>query len=95
MDMTLAQLVQLYAPLAGLLVLAFWTGRLGQKVDDQKESLAKASERIDALEQARATDGADAKFARIEEQMIQVKETLGRMELSMARAGLHGAPPLG
>lgn len=30
--MTSAQLLQLYAPLAGLLVLAFWVGGLSQRV---------------------------------------------------------------
>jgi hypothetical protein len=30
--MSVSELVQLYAPLAGLLVLAFWVGGLGQRV---------------------------------------------------------------
>ncbi len=88
MDMTIAQLVQLYAPLAGLLILAFWVGRLGQKVDDLKED-------VETLKAARAEDGAEAKFARIEEQMISVKDTLQRMELRLNAGGLHVAPPLG
>ena len=86
--MTIAQLVQLYAPLAGLLILAFWVGRLGQKVDDLKED-------VETLKAARAEDGAEAKFARIEEQMISVKDTLQRMELRLNAGGLHVAPPLG
>ncbi len=95
MDMTIAQLVQLYAPLAGLLILAFWTGRLGQKVDDQKADIDKLEKRVDDVERERKEDGAEAKFARIEEQMASVKDTLQRMELRLNTGGLHGAAPLG
>lgn len=95
MDMTIAQLVQLYAPLAGLLILAFWTGRLGQKVDDQKADIDKLEKRVDDVERERKEDGAEAKFARIEEQMTSVKDTLQRMELRLNAGGLHGTPPLG
>lgn len=95
MDMTIAQLVQLYAPLAGLLILAFWTGRLGQKVDDQKADIDKLEKRVDDVERERKEDGAEAKFARIEEQMTSVKDTLQRMELRLNAGGLHVAPPLG
>lgn len=37
--MTVVQLVQLYAPLAGLLILSFWVGRLSQRVTDLEEDV--------------------------------------------------------
>ncbi len=37
--MTVSQLVQLYAPLVGMLVLAFWVGGLSQRVKDQGEKI--------------------------------------------------------
>ena len=37
--MTVVQLVQLYAPLAGLLILSFWVGRLSQRVTDLEEEV--------------------------------------------------------
>lgn len=49
--MTIAQLMQLYAPLAGLLAVVFWLGVLSERV----RALA---ERVKALERAR-TDGRD------------------------------------
>ena len=39
--MTVAELVQLYAPLAGLLVLAFWVGSLSERVKNLRRDLDK------------------------------------------------------
>lgn len=38
--MTVTELVQLYAPLAGLLAVVFWLGVLSQKVKDLQERVA-------------------------------------------------------
>lgn len=39
--MTVSQLLQLYAPLAGIVALAFWSGVLSQKVAGLRERIAK------------------------------------------------------
>lgn len=47
--MTLAQVLQLYAPLVGLLGLAFWSGVLTNKVTNQKEDLEEVKETVESL----------------------------------------------
>lgn len=42
--MTLAQVLQLYAPLAALLALAAWVGALSQKVRDQGDDIKELKE---------------------------------------------------
>lgn len=39
--MTLAEALQLYAPLLGIIALAFWSGVLSQKVSSLRERVAK------------------------------------------------------
>ena len=39
--MTLAELVQLYAPFAGLALLSFWVGALGERVKNLRKDLDK------------------------------------------------------
>lgn len=64
--MTLAQLLQLYAPLAGLLALAFWVGMLSQKVADQKEDIAALKSDVKALKDDEANGGAGERLVRLE-----------------------------
>lgn len=45
--MTVAEVLQFYAPFAGLLALAFWTGVLSQKVANLTERLAKVEGEAD------------------------------------------------
>lgn len=47
--MTIAQLLQLYAPLVGLLGLAFWSGVLTNKVSNQKEDLEEVKATVAGL----------------------------------------------
>ena len=42
--MTVPELLQLYAPLAGMLALAFWVGMLSQKVANLKEDVKDLKE---------------------------------------------------
>jgi hypothetical protein len=42
--MTMTALLQFYAPLAGLLALAFWVGMLSQQVKDQGKDIEKLKE---------------------------------------------------
>jgi hypothetical protein len=46
--MTVAELVQLYAPLAGLLVLAFWVGALSERVKNLRKDVDELKKRSDA-----------------------------------------------
>jgi hypothetical protein len=49
--MNVAQLVQLYAPLAGLIIIAVWIGALGQRV----KTLEKTAEELRAAEHDRGS----------------------------------------
>lgn len=72
--MSLAQVLQFYAPLVGLLALSFWVGKLTQQVVDLRK-------RVTTLEEGQnGGTGATAKFARIEEQVKTIFTTLERME---------------
>lgn len=72
--MSLAQVLQFYAPLVGLLALSFWVGKLTQQVLDLRT-------RVKNLEDGQnGGTGATAKFARIEEQVKTIFVTLERME---------------
>lgn len=82
----LPQLLQLYAPLAGLLALAFWVGVLSQKVkgleDDVKDlrdqgSEGGVSERIVRLEVQ--MEGMQASLEKIERGMEGVQRQLGNL----------------
>lgn len=46
--MTVAELVQLYAPLAGMLILAFWVGSLSERVKNLRRDVDKVVAREDA-----------------------------------------------
>jgi hypothetical protein len=68
-----SQLVQLYAPIAGLLVLAFWVGGLSQRVKQlEKESIG---------------DDLRAKVIRLEVQMESAAATLEKVDRSLQ--GIH------
>jgi hypothetical protein len=55
-SMTVTQLVQLYAPLAGLLIIAFWLGVLSQRVKQLESNmpdskmLARLEVKVEAIE---------------------------------------------
>lgn len=76
--MTLAEVLQLYAPLAGLLALAFWVGMLSQKVADLKEDVAT----LKALE---AEGGSSDRLTRLEVTL----ENAGR-EIAKLSRGMEG-----
>lgn len=46
--MTVAELVQLYAPLAGLALLAFWVGALSERVKNLRKDVDTLNGRHDA-----------------------------------------------
>lgn len=64
--MTLAQLLQLYAPLAGLLALAFWVGMLSQKVVDQKEDILALKADVKSLKDEDSHAGSAERLVRVE-----------------------------
>ena len=71
--MTLAQLAQLYAPLAGLLILAAWTGALAQRVKTLEDEKAA---RVAADAKRQETDRANAKDeGSLREDFIELRTT--------------------
>lgn len=78
--MTLSEILQLYTPLAGLLVVVFWLGVLSERVGQLRARLAKAEGDIATL---RGDDGqGSARIVRLE---VQV-ENLGKQGESILRA---------
>lgn len=74
--MTVPELLQLYAPLAGLLALAFWVGVLSQKVKDQGEDIRD-------LKSAGAEGGVTERLVRLEVNSENATESLKGMERSL------------
>lgn len=68
--MSLADLVQLYAPLAGLLVLAFWVGGLSQ--------------RVKTLEKESVGDDLKERVIRVEERQVYANEKLDSLDRGIA-----------
>lgn len=92
--MTISELVQLYAPLAGLLVLAFWVGALSQRVknleqadrdrkraDDDQGSIRDRLTRIETKFESTADD-----VAAIKRSMDGVQRQLGNLMINKATA---------
>lgn len=74
--MSITALVQLYAPLAGLLILAFWTGSLSEKV----RNLQGAVKKLEAEDSAnRETE----RIIRLEVQSEGVEKTLASIDRSI------------
>lgn len=70
--MTVPELLQLYAPLAGMLALAFWVGMLSQRVADLKEDVA-------ALKMDSGDGGSTERLVRLEVQMEGVKAGVDKL----------------
>ena len=77
--LTLTQLFQLYAPLAGLLVLAFWVGGLSQRVK-QLEKDAVGDEMRDKLTRLDVhMENAQAALEKMERQLQVVHRQLANI----------------
>lgn len=74
---SLAFLLQLYAPLAGLLVVVFWLGVLSQRVKVTERRQDRTDEKLDAA-MIEATQ-----VAVLNDQMSGVRRTLEKMEREM------------
>jgi hypothetical protein len=87
--LTVPQLLQFYAPLAGLLLVVFWLGVLSQRVKS-------AEEKIQRMEEAEGEGGVVERMVRLEvhsenilkQQEIQTREMAGvqRQLANMLRA---------
>lgn len=73
--MTVPQLLQLYAPLAGLLGLAFWVGVLSERVKGLRFD-------VQELKNENTAGGAPA-IIRLKVEMEAVKEALGKLTRGM------------
>lgn len=69
--MSVQQLVQLYAPLAGLLAVVFWLGVLSQTVNDLKQDVVKLMEHGD--------DGS------MRDRMVRVETLMGGVDLNLKK----------
>lgn len=96
--MTLSQLVQLYAPLAGLLGVVFWLGMLTQQVRTLKEDMKEiriedgpggSRERLVRLEVQ--MENAANKLESIERGMQGVQRQLGNLMMKPGRVEEFGA----
>lgn len=74
--LSVTELFQLYAPLAGLLGLAFWTGMLTQTVRDLRKD-------VDDLQRAGSQSSDGKKLAVLESQMTTVLDSITSMKRSM------------
>jgi hypothetical protein len=74
--MTVTELVQLYAPLAGLLGVVFWLGVLSEKV----KNLQRA---VETLERELGDGGGGERLVRLEVQMTSVADQLKGIHRSM------------
>ncbi len=75
--MTFAQVMQLYAPLAGLLVVVFWLGVLSQRVKSLEED-------VKDLKSDGGKDGSSERIVRLEVKMDGVGEQLASINRNMA-----------
>lgn len=78
--MTVEQLIQLYAPLAGLLCMAFWTGVLSQRVktlEDSAKDEKSSGERLVKVEVTLGTVHDDVQG--IKRSMEGVQRQLGNL----------------
>jgi hypothetical protein len=78
--MTAPELLQLYAPLVGLLGLAFWVGMLSQKVADQKEDIAALRTSLDGMKE-------DHDEADMTERLVRLEVTLENGMAEIAKMG--------
>lgn len=83
MNLTMTDLFQLYAPLAGLLALAFWVGMLSQKVSDQKEDITGLKEDVHSLKEENAEGGATERLVRLEVTLENAVTEIAKMGRSM------------
>lgn len=74
--MTVTQLVQLYAPLAGLLMVVFWLGVLSQRVKSLEGQVA-------SLEEHDGPGGSGERLVRLEVTMESVQSTLLSLDRGM------------
>lgn len=92
--MTIAQLLQLYAPLVGLLGLAFWSGVLTNKVANQKEAHADLKEEVDTLTRAMALPNVnverlvrvETKVDALEPRLLAIDRTLQGIQRQVANS---------
>lgn len=75
--MTLSQVLQFYAPLLGLLALAFWTGGLSARVRMLESSVREMAD------EARGENTALQRLTRLETQMESVTETSKEVKRSL------------
>lgn len=99
-SLTVTQLLQLYAPLAGLLAVVFWLGVLSQKVKNLESDIAglqkdqdDGSDDHDLLIGLKTTMEAMSKrLDSFDRSMQGVQRTLGNMMIKGGASFEHGAP---
>ncbi len=74
--MTVTGLFQLYAPLAGLVMLAFWTGMLSERVKNLQIAVSK-------LQSDEDHDRGFERLIRLEERVESVDKTLEKFDRTM------------
>lgn len=87
--MTLAQLLQLYAPLAGMLGLAFWVGMLSERVRGLKDDVAKLQDQ-DTVADAPAVVRMETRMGAMEKEMAKFGRGIEGIQRQLAN--LMGAP---
>lgn len=74
--MTLAQILQFYGPLAGLLGVVFWLGMLTQQVKDLKEDIDELKGNAEAGGSAHRLTTLEVQMKHVEEGVTSIKRSL-------------------
>lgn len=83
--MTVEQLLQFYAPLAGLLAVVFWLGMLTQRVRDLEKTTDDRERRVKALEMGDATDRDERdRLVRVEAELEHHGKSLESIDRALA-----------
>lgn len=87
--MTLAEVVQLYAPLVGLLGLAFWTGVLSEQVRNLRSRVGKL-ESEDSDADGRELAVLKSKMETVSEDMQGVKRAMEGVQRQLGNLMVRG-----
>ena len=80
-----AMLLQIYAPLAGLLGVAFWLGVLTQRVKISERRQDKTDERLGALDDDKFEVGRrDEKLTNVENAVADIKRDIHAIQRTLA-----------
>lgn len=85
--MTLTDLVQFYAPLAGLLVVVFWLGRLSEKVSRMEKAREEDKSRFANIESDIEDCKNDGGGAAMAQRMVAVETLLAVYNTTNERHG--------